>query len=45
MQAGALLAIGMVNTGVRNESDPAMALLSEHLEDKNVLLRIAAIAG
>ncbi|CAG8800540.1 12005_t:CDS:2, partial [Cetraspora pellucida] len=31
--AGALLAIGLVNTGVRNENDPAFALLSENIEN------------
>lgn len=46
VKAGALLAIGLVNTGIRNESDPALALLSESLENpeqKNAY--IAAIIG
>jgi len=30
---------------VRNEADPAFALLSEHLDSGNVLLRNAAIVG
>ena len=39
------MAIGIVNSGVRNESDPALALLSEHVNDKEVPLRVAAIYG
>jgi 26S proteasome regulatory subunit N1 len=45
IKAGALLAIGLVNCGVRNESDPAIALLTEYIEDKNVLFRMSAISG
>ncbi|KAJ3189452.1 26S proteasome non-ATPase regulatory subunit 2 [Gaertneriomyces sp. JEL0708] len=45
IKAGALLAIGIVNSGVRNESDPALALLSEYLESKTQSLKIAAIMG
>ncbi|KND04040.1 proteasome regulatory particle base subunit RPN1 [Spizellomyces punctatus DAOM BR117] len=45
IKAGALLAIGLVNAGVRNESDPALALLSEYVTSKTTILRIAAIVG
>jgi len=47
IQAGALLAIGIMNTGVRLDSDPAMALLgdSEKLQHKDPLVRVAAIMG
>ncbi|KAL1924325.1 uncharacterized protein VTP21DRAFT_7360 [Calcarisporiella thermophila] len=46
IKAGALLAIGIVNAGVHNESDPAMALLSEHLvESKSSVMRNCAILG
>ncbi|KAF9976410.1 proteasome regulatory particle base subunit [Actinomortierella ambigua] len=46
VRAGALLAMGIVNSGVRNSSDPALAVLSEHLDDtKSVLMRVAAIQG
>jgi 26S proteasome regulatory subunit N1 len=45
VQAGALLAIGMVSAGVRNESDPALALLSEKINCDKEILRIAAIVG
>ncbi|CEG72168.1 Putative 26S proteasome regulatory subunit N1 [Rhizopus microsporus] len=45
IKAGALLAIGILNTGVREESDPALALLSEHLEGGSVAVKQAAIFG
>ena len=32
IKAGALLAVGVLNSGVRNECDPALALLSEYAE-------------
>lgn len=32
IKAGALLGVGIVNAGVRNDCDPALALLSEYLE-------------
>ncbi|KAI8825259.1 armadillo-type protein [Fimicolochytrium jonesii] len=45
IKAGALLAIGLVNAGVRNESDPALALLSDYVDSKTLGLRIAAIVA
>ncbi len=47
LRAGAMLAIGNVNQGVRIEADPAKALLAEkeHLESSNVHLRAASIMG
>ncbi|KAJ8686227.1 hypothetical protein QAD02_022021 [Eretmocerus hayati] len=45
VKSGALLAIGLVNCGVRNECDPAMALLSEHVMAPSQNLRIGAILG
>ena len=47
VKAGALLAIGILNSGVRIDSDPALALLSdpENLEAKNVPMRVASIMG
>ncbi|KAK4227844.1 armadillo-type protein [Podospora fimiseda] len=48
IQAGAYLAIGIMNSGVRlGESDPAIALLSDHdrLHHKNPLIRVACIMG
>ncbi|EGS21474.1 26S proteasome regulatory subunit rpn1-like protein [Thermochaetoides thermophila DSM 1495] len=47
IQAGAYLAIGIMNSGVRLDSDPAMALLADNdkLNHKNPLIRVAAIMG
>ncbi|KAG1614959.1 hypothetical protein G6F46_006561 [Rhizopus delemar] len=46
IKAGALLAIGILNTGVREESDPALALLTEPLEgEASVVIRQAATFG
>ncbi|KAG0266085.1 proteasome regulatory particle base subunit [Mortierella polycephala] len=46
IRAGALLAVGIVNSGVRNPVDPALAVLQEQLEDsKSIANRIAAIQG
>ncbi|KAF7722257.1 proteasome regulatory particle base subunit [Apophysomyces ossiformis] len=45
IKAGAFLAIGILNSGVREESDPALALLSESLESDNPLIKQAAIFG
>ena len=44
-QAGALLATGILNTGVRTEADAAMALLAEYVENKSVSLKTSAIIG
>lgn len=45
IKAGALLAIGLVNCGVRNECDPALALLSDYVCSENSMLRIGAVLG
>ncbi|KAI9801740.1 MAG: proteasome regulatory particle base subunit [Sarcosagium campestre] len=47
IKAGAFLAIGIINSGVRMESDPAMALLSdpENLEKGSVSIKMASIMG
>ncbi|CAG8452976.1 18718_t:CDS:10 [Acaulospora morrowiae] len=46
IKAGALLALGLMNTGVRNEDDPAFVLLSEHIEKlTSPITRISAIVG
>ena len=34
IKAGAVLGIGLVHAGIKNESDPALALLREYLEDQ-----------
>ncbi|KTW32511.1 proteasome regulatory particle base subunit RPN1 [Pneumocystis jirovecii RU7] len=45
IKAGALLGIGLINTGVHDESDPALALLGEYLENKDTKFKISAIVG
>ena len=47
IKAGALLALGILNSGVRNETEPAMALLSsdENIGASNVQVRMASIMG
>jgi len=48
IKAGAALAVGMVSASVRNESDPALALLSEHLDPSAKAshnLKVAATVG
>lgn len=45
LQAGALLATGILNTSVRTEEDAALALLSEYVDSKSVSLRTSAITG
>lgn len=44
-QAGALLATGILSSGVRSEADAAMALLGEYTENKSVPLKISAMVG
>ncbi|XP_022096378.1 26S proteasome non-ATPase regulatory subunit 2-like [Acanthaster planci] len=45
IKSGALLACGIVNSGVRNECDPALALLSDYVLHANNTMRIGAIFG
>jgi 26S proteasome regulatory subunit N1 len=47
IQAGAMLAIGIMNSGVRIDSDPALALLGdeEKLAHKSPLIKVASIMG
>ncbi|KAI0635261.1 26S proteasome regulatory complex non-ATPase subcomplex Rpn1 subunit [Trametes polyzona] len=45
IKAGALLATGILNTGVRTEADAALALLGEYVENKSVPLKTSAITG
>lgn len=47
IQAGAMLAIGIMNAGVRLDSEPALALLgdTDRLEHKSPLIRVASIMG
>jgi 26S proteasome regulatory subunit N1 len=45
VKAGALLACGIVNAGVQNECDPALALLSDYVSHKSSSIRIGSILG
>ena len=45
IKSGALLACGIVNCGVRNECDPALALLSDYVLHSTSTMRIGAIVG
>jgi 26S proteasome regulatory subunit N1 len=45
IKAGALMAFGLVSSGVVNEYDPAWALLSEHLESESPILKLASVLG
>lgn len=45
IQAGALLACGIVSCGIKNDCDPAFALLSEQIKSKNYPQRIGSIVG
>ncbi|RWS26321.1 26S proteasome non-ATPase regulatory subunit 2-like protein, partial [Leptotrombidium deliense] len=45
IKAGALLACGLVNCGVRNDCDPALALLGDYVNHHSVPMRIGAIIG
>ena len=45
IKAGALLACGIVNSGVRNECDPALALLSDYTSHQTNVIRIGSIVG
>ena len=44
-QAGALLACGIVNSGVKNECDPALALLSDYVLHNNNIMRLGSVVG
>ncbi|KAG7459101.1 26S proteasome non-ATPase regulatory subunit 2 [Solea senegalensis] len=45
IKSGALLACGIVNSGVRNECDPALALLSDYVLHNSNVMRIGSIFG
>nr|NVI77475.1 regulatory particle non-ATPase 1 [Cucujiformia] len=45
IKSGALLACGIVNCGVRNDCDPALALLSDYVLHNTNIMRIGAIVG
>eukprot|EP00360_Condylostoma_magnum_P001642 CAMPEP_0168316674 /NCGR_PEP_ID=MMETSP0210-20121227/18138_1 /TAXON_ID=40633 /ORGANISM="Condylostoma magnum, Strain COL2" /LENGTH=114 /DNA_ID=CAMNT_0008302389 /DNA_START=1143 /DNA_END=1487 /DNA_ORIENTATION=+ len=45
IKAGALMALGIVNAGIKNECDPAFALLTEYIDTSNDVLRNGIISG
>ncbi|GAB1598561.1 26S proteasome non-ATPase regulatory subunit 2-like [Argonauta hians] len=45
IKAGALLACGIVSSGVRHECDPAKALLTDYVLDNKPIMRIGSIVG
>jgi len=45
IRAGALLAIGIVSSGTRLELDPALALLSEQIQNSSKAVKYAACLG
>ncbi|KAF8316845.1 26S proteasome regulatory complex, non-ATPase subcomplex, Rpn1 subunit [Clavulina sp. PMI_390] len=45
IKGGALLAIGILHANVRSEHDAPVAMLTEHLENKSVILKTNAIVG
>ncbi|SOV10337.1 26S proteasome regulatory subunit RPN1, putative [Plasmodium gaboni] len=45
VKAGALMAFGLACTNIKNECDPAYALLSEHIDAENTLEKMGAILG
>lgn len=45
IKSGALMACGIVNTCVRNDCDPALALLSDYILHDSMVMRTGAIFG
>mmetsp|Transcript_12458 Transcript_12458/g.29984 ORF Transcript_12458/g.29984 Transcript_12458/m.29984 type:complete len:944 (-) Transcript_12458:122-2953(-) len=45
VKAGAALAVGILTSGVRNDADPALALLSEHVEGDSHIMKVASCTG
>jgi len=45
VKAGAALAVGILSSGVRNDADPALALLTEHIEGDSHVMKCAACTG
>ena len=43
--AGSYIAIGLVNSGIKNETDPVFAILLEKLESPKQLHKIGALIG
>jgi len=45
VKAGAALAVGILSSGVRNDADPALALLAEHVQGDVHIMKCAACTG
>ena len=45
VKAGACLAIGILSSSVRHESDPPIALMPEHIDSASSIMRLSAIVG
>jgi 26S proteasome regulatory subunit N1 len=45
IRAGGCLAIGIVSSGIRNEADPALALLADNIESSSHTIRCAVLCG
>lgn len=45
IRAGAYMAVGIINSGIKNDSDPVFALLGEHIESDNEYTKIGALMG
>jgi len=45
VKAGAALAVGILSSGVRNDADPALALLADHIEGDSHIMKCAACTG
>lgn len=45
IKAGAMLANGIVHSGIKTEADAAFALLEEHVDSNSVPIRVSAIMG
>lgn len=44
-QAGTLLAIGVISSGIQDPCDPASALLMDHVHSERPVMRIGAVLG
>ncbi|KAL3762002.1 hypothetical protein ACHAW5_008226 [Stephanodiscus triporus] len=45
VKAGAALAVGILSSGVRNDADPTVALLDEHINGDSHIMKCAACTG
>eukprot|EP00578_Thalassiosira_sp_NH16_P004528 CAMPEP_0181139956 /NCGR_PEP_ID=MMETSP1071-20121207/35054_1 /TAXON_ID=35127 /ORGANISM="Thalassiosira sp., Strain NH16" /LENGTH=955 /DNA_ID=CAMNT_0023226889 /DNA_START=74 /DNA_END=2941 /DNA_ORIENTATION=- len=45
VKAGAALAVGIISSGVRNDADPTLALLDEHINGDSHIMKCAACTG